>query len=113
VDPATGQYVIGYTGFENEPGSYFGMGTELEREMVSRGRRGSARELSYERMFACRVTAAGGCTRDTAPGPVSATLTNTAPAQVYASAHGGRKRTSIWGRRLRQTVPAAMANNVV
>jgi len=25
VDPATGQYVIGYTGFENEPGSYFGM----------------------------------------------------------------------------------------
>src|SRR5207248_1696008 len=28
VDPVTGQYVAGYTGFENEPGSYFGAGAE-------------------------------------------------------------------------------------
>ena len=87
VDPATGQYVIGYTGFENEPGSYFGMGTELSAKWSPADGVDLRANYSYERMFACRVTAGGGCIRDnTAPGPVAATLANTAQHKVYASA---------------------------
>jgi len=87
VDPATGQYVIGYTGFENEPGSYFGMGTELSAKWSPADGVDLRANYSFERMFACRVTSGGGCTRDkTAPGPVSATLANTAQHKVYASA---------------------------
>jgi len=54
--------------------------------MVSRGRRGSARELLVREDVRLPGDAAGGCTRDTAPGPVSATLGNTAQHKVYASA---------------------------
>src|SRR6267142_938332 len=86
VDPATGQYVIGYTGFENEPGSYFGIGTELSAKWSPADVVDLRANYSYEKMFACRVTAAGGGTRDAAPGPVSATLGNTAQHKVYASA---------------------------
>jgi iron complex outermembrane receptor protein len=87
VYPATGQYVIGYTGFENEPGSYFGMGTELSAKWSPEDGVDLRANYSFERMFACRVTAGGGCTRDkTAPGPVAATLANTAQHKVYASA---------------------------
>src|SRR5438874_2570370 len=80
-------HVIGHTGFENEPGSYFGMGTELSAKWSPADGVDLRANYSYEKMFACRVTASGGCTRDqTVPGPVSATLANTAQHKVFASA---------------------------
>jgi outer membrane receptor for ferrienterochelin and colicin len=87
VDPATGQYVIGYTGFENEPGSYFGVGTEVSGKWSPADGVDLGVNYSYERMFACSVTAAGGCSEDkSVPGPVSATLANTARHKLNASA---------------------------
>ena len=79
VDPATGQYVAGYTGFENEPGSYFGVGAEAGGKWSPADGVDLGLNYSYERMFACSVTSAGGCTSDiTAANQVSATLANTA-----------------------------------
>jgi iron complex outermembrane receptor protein len=87
IDPASGQYVAGYTGFENEPGSYFGMGAEAGGKWSPADGVDLGVNYSYERMFACRVTAAGGCTSDkSAPTLVSATLANTARSKFNASA---------------------------
>jgi outer membrane receptor for ferrienterochelin and colicin len=87
VDPATGQYVIGYTGFQNEPGSYFGVGAEVGGKWSPADGVDLGANYSYERMFACSATAGGGCTADkTAPTIVSATLANTAQHKLNVSA---------------------------
>jgi iron complex outermembrane receptor protein len=79
VDPVTGQYVAGYTGFENEPGSYFGVGAEAGGKWSPADGVDLGLNYSYERMFACSVTSTGGCTSDTSSAnQVSATLANTA-----------------------------------
>src|SRR6266478_6621613 len=79
VDPATGQYIAGYTGFENEPGSYFGVGAEAGGKWSPADGVDLGANYSYERMFACSATASGGCTANTtAANQVSATLANTA-----------------------------------
>ena len=87
VDPATGQYIAGFTGFRNEPGSYFGIGAELGGKWSPMDGVDLGLNYSYEKMFACSVTAAGGCTDDTsAPTQASATLANTAQHKINALA---------------------------
>jgi iron complex outermembrane receptor protein len=79
VDPATGQYVAGYTGFENEPGSFFGVGVELGGKWSPVDGVDLGLSYSFEKMFVCSVTPSGGCTDDTsAPTQASAALANTA-----------------------------------
>src|SRR2546426_9771564 len=67
VDPVTGQYVAGYTGFENEPGSFFGVGAEAGGKWSPADGVDLGANYSYERMFACSATASGGCTANTPP----------------------------------------------
>jgi len=80
VDPANGQYVIGYTGFENLAGSFFGVGTELTAKWSPADGVDLEANYSYERMFACSAYGDGsGCTHDTSvPNQVAATVGNTA-----------------------------------
>src|SRR6266446_2897816 len=87
VDPVTGQYVAGYTGFENEPGSYFGVGAEAGGKWSPADGVDLGANYSYERMFACSVSASGGCTAGTtAANQVSATLANTARHKLNLTA---------------------------
>ena len=87
VDPVTGQYVAGYTGFENEPGSYFGVGAEASGKWSPADGVDLGANYSYERMFACSVSASGGCTAGTtAANQVSATLANTARHKLNLTA---------------------------
>ncbi len=87
VDLATHQYVAGYTGFENEAGSYFGVGAELGGRWSPADGVDLGLNYSYEKMFACRVTASGGCTDDaSAPTQASATLANTAQHKINLNA---------------------------
>jgi iron complex outermembrane receptor protein len=87
VDPASGQYVTGYTGFQNEPGSYFGVGAEAGAKWSPADGVDVGLSYAYERMFGCSVTAGGGCTEDKAArNEVSATLANTARHKVNATA---------------------------
>jgi outer membrane receptor protein involved in Fe transport len=87
VDPATGQYVVGYTGFENEPGSYFGVGAEAGGKWSPVDGVDLGANYSYGRMFACNVSASGGCTAaTTAANQVSATLANTARHKLNLTA---------------------------
>ncbi|MCA1827491.1 MAG: TonB-dependent receptor [Myxococcales bacterium] len=85
VDPLTGQYVIGYTGFENEPGHFFGLGAELGGKWSPADGVDLIANYSYEQMFACETT--GNCTSDaTVPNQVSATLGNTAQHKLNVTA---------------------------
>jgi iron complex outermembrane receptor protein len=77
VDPSTGQYLTGYTGFENEPGHFFGLGAELGGKWSPADGVDLIANYSYEQMFACNTS--GTCSSDaTVPNQVSATLANTA-----------------------------------
>jgi len=87
VDPKTGQYVIGYTGFQNQPGSYFGLGTEIGGKWSPADGVDLGLNYSYEKMLACRVDSSGGCTDDTTlANQVSATLGNTAQHKLNLTA---------------------------
>jgi outer membrane receptor protein involved in Fe transport len=88
IDPSTGQYIIGYTGFENERGSFFGVGTELGGKWSPTDGVDLALNYSFEKMFACSAFGPGsGCTSDiTAPNQVSATIGNTAQHKVNLTA---------------------------
>jgi len=80
--------VIGYTGFENEPGSFFGLGIELSGKWSPVDGVDLSLNYSFEKMFACSTTASnGGCTSDlNPPSAVSATLGNTAQHKLNALA---------------------------
>jgi len=87
VDPATGQYLAAYTGFENEPGSFFGVGVEAGGKWSPADGVDLGASYSYERMFACGVSAGGGCTADTAAAnQVAATLASTARYKIDVTA---------------------------
>lgn len=79
-DPATGQSIVGYTGFENEPGHFFGVGAELGGKWSPADGVDLAANYSYEKMFACAPSGGSSqCTSDaTLPNQISATLGNTA-----------------------------------
>src|SRR5438477_11416726 len=87
-DPITGQYIIGYTGFENEPGHFFGVGAELGGKWSPADGVDLLGNYSYEKMFACTPGAAGSaCTGEASlPSQVSATLGNTAQHKVNFTA---------------------------
>jgi len=87
VEPKSGQYVAGYTGFQNEPGSYFGVGAELGGTWSPADGVDLGANYSYERMFACRVNSQPGCTGAvSAANQVSATLGNTARHKLNLNA---------------------------
>jgi len=87
IDPSTGQFIIGYTGFENERGSFFGVGTELGGKWSPTDGVDLALNYSFEKMFACSSVAGPGCTSDiSAPNQVSATIGNTAQHKLNLTA---------------------------
>ncbi|MGZ6142903.1 MAG: TonB-dependent receptor domain-containing protein [Myxococcales bacterium] len=88
VDPATGQYIIGYTGFENEPGNFFGVGTEVGGKWTPADGVDLGLNYSFEKMFACSAYGAGsGCTDDiSTPNQVAATVGNTAQHKLNVTA---------------------------
>ena len=88
IDPVTGQYVIGYTGFENEPGHFFGLGAEVGGKYSPTDGVDLIGNYSYEKMFACSASGTGStCTSDaTVANQVSATLGNTAQHKVNLTA---------------------------
>jgi iron complex outermembrane receptor protein len=89
VDPRTGQYVIGYTGFENEPGHFFGVGAELGGKWSPSDGVDLSGNYSYEKMFACSPSGGGKstCTADASTASqISATLANTAQHKINLTA---------------------------
>lgn len=84
TDPATGQTVIGSTGFENEPGSFFGVGAEAGGKWSPADGVDLGLNYSFEKMFVCSAAGPGsGCSRDsTIRNQVSATLANTAQHKI-------------------------------
>ena len=88
VDPATGQYVIGYTGFENEPGSFFGLGAELGGRWSPADGFDLIANYSFEKMFACaNESSTSGCTDSIqTPSQSSAVLGETAQHKVNLTA---------------------------
>ena len=89
VDPATGQYVIGYTGFQNEPGHFFGLGAELGGKYSPTDGVDLIANYSYEKMFACTPSGGGTstCTGDAnLANEVSATIGNTAQHKINLTA---------------------------
>ncbi len=88
IDPLTGQFVIGYTGFENEPGHFFGVGAEVGGKYAPADGVDLIANYSFEKMFACSASgAASTCTSDaTLPNQVSATLGNTAQHKINFTA---------------------------
>jgi outer membrane receptor protein involved in Fe transport len=88
VDPATGQYVIGYTGFENEPGSFFGLGAELGGKWSPSDGLDLIANYSFEKMFACaNESSTSGCTDSIqTPSQASAVLGETAQHKLNVTA---------------------------
>ena len=88
VDPATGQYVIGYTGFENEPGSFFGVGTEVGGKWSPADGFDIIANYSFEKMIACaNGSGATGCTDSIqTPSQASAVLGATAQHKLNVTA---------------------------
>jgi iron complex outermembrane receptor protein len=89
VDPVTGQFVIGYTGFENEPGHFFGLGAEVGGKWSPTDGVDLSGNYSYETMFACTPSGGGKstCTSDASTAnQVSATLANTAQHKINLTA---------------------------
>ncbi len=88
VDPITHQYIIGYTGFENERGHFFGLGAELGGKWSPSDGVDLIGNYSYENMFACTPNASGGstCSGAVAANPVSAAYSNTAQHKLNFTA---------------------------
>lgn len=88
IDRQTGQYIIGYTGFENELGNFFGIGTELGGKWTPTDGVDLSLNYSFEKLFACSAFGAGsGCTDDTSqPNQVAETVGNTAQHKINFSA---------------------------
>ncbi len=88
VDRATGQYVIGYTGFENEPGSFFGLGAEVGGKWSPADGFDLIANYSFEKMFACaNESTTSGCTDSIqTPSQTSAVLGETAQHKVNLTA---------------------------
>jgi iron complex outermembrane receptor protein len=81
-DPVTGQYIAAYTGFQNEPGSFYGLGAEVGGKWSPTDGVDLSLNYSYERLIGCTPSPTGGgdnCTTNTnTPTQVSAYLANTA-----------------------------------
>jgi iron complex outermembrane receptor protein len=88
IDPETGQFIIGYTGFYNLPGSFFGLGAELGGKWSPADGVDLGMNYSYERMFVCSATGTGsGCTDDTSvANQIAATVGNTAQHKINLTA---------------------------
>lgn len=88
VDPANGQFIIGYTGFYNLPGSFFGLGAEIGGKWSPTDGVDLGLNYSYEKMFVCSAVGVGsGCTDNTSvPNQIAATVGNTAQHKINATA---------------------------
>jgi outer membrane receptor protein involved in Fe transport len=81
VDPRTGQFVIGDTGFANEPDKFFGFGAEVGGKWSPTDGVDLIANYSWEKMIACTPSGGGktSCTSDTSiANQTSAVLSNTA-----------------------------------
>jgi iron complex outermembrane receptor protein len=88
VDPVTGQSIIGYTGFENEPGKFFGLGAEVGARWSPTDGFEVGFNYSFERLLACP---GGGqaCTSDT-------TVANQLSANIANTAQHKGNLTVVW-----------------
>jgi outer membrane receptor protein involved in Fe transport len=89
VDPHTGQFIIGDTGFENEPDKFFGFGAEIGGKWSPVEGLDLIANYSWEKLFAC--TPAGGgktnCTSDTSvANQTTAAIANTAEHKLNFTA---------------------------
>ena len=83
IDPATGQNVLGFTGFENEPNLFVGIGAELGLRYQPMDGLDLAANYSVEQLYDCT----NGCTSDHAQAnQASATLGNAAQHKVNLTA---------------------------
>jgi outer membrane receptor protein involved in Fe transport len=81
VDPRTGQFVIGDTGFANQPDKFFGFGAEVGGKWSPADGVDLIANYSWEKMIACTPSGGGKttCTSDTSiPNQTSSVLSNTA-----------------------------------
>ncbi len=89
-DPATGQYIAAYTGFENEPGSFIGLGAEVGGRWSPTDGVDISLNYSYEKLIGCTPKPNGGgdnCTTSAStPSQISAYLANTATHKINAVA---------------------------
>ncbi len=88
VDPATGQSVIGSSSFENEPGSFFGLGTEVGGKWSPTDGFDVIANYAFERMYGCNTDPGSqGCTDSfQTPSQSSAVLGETAQHKVNVTA---------------------------
>jgi iron complex outermembrane receptor protein len=82
-DPATGQYVVGFTGFNNDPGQFLGLGAEVGGKLTPFDGFELSANYAYERIADCQ----SACTTDTSKGnETSAVLANTPQHKVNVMA---------------------------
>ena len=66
-DPATGQYVAAFTGFENEPGTFIGVGAEVGGKWSPTDGVDLSVNYSYEKLIGCLPTQVPGFAVTTEP----------------------------------------------
>ena len=90
VDPATGQYLIGYTGFQNEASTFLGVGAEVGGKWSPSDGVDLGFNYAYEHMYGCTPDAntnQSSCTdQAVTPNQVSATLGATAQHKANVTA---------------------------
>jgi outer membrane cobalamin receptor len=92
VDPATGQYIIGFTGFQTDPAAYLGLGAEIGFKWTPTDGLDFGVNYSLERMADC---GGSSCSFNTSGNsPAAQVLGNTASSKVNLSA-GWRSKAGI------------------
>ncbi len=82
-DPVTGQYILGYTGYQNQPDPFLGVGLELGGKWSPIDSLDVSANYSFERLADC----ADGCTFNASGrGEAASVLGNTAEHKFNASA---------------------------
>ena len=90
IDPRTGAFIIGNTGFENEPDKFFGIGAEVGGKWSPAEGLDLIANYSFEKLFAC--TPSGGkttCTSDTS-------IANQTTAAIANTAEHKLNFTALW-----------------
>ena len=90
IDPTTGQYIVGYTGFENEKGTFYGLGAEIGGKWNPTDGVDIGVNYAIEKLIGCSPNALTGqdtCTGDaTVANQVSANIANTAAHKINVTA---------------------------
>jgi outer membrane receptor for ferrienterochelin and colicin len=91
IDPRTGQFIIGDTGFENEPDKFFGIGAEIGGKWSPAEGLDLIANYSFEKLFACTPSGGGTthCTSDTS-------IANQTTAAIANTAEHKLNFTALW-----------------